>query len=192
MMQENSPTAVLKSVVSFSRDGGIANIVCDTVDGQKVALQFDVRYLWAVAADMRLASIDLLAPVPEALRSALGSQEDEDKESEAEGKKGAEAAQADADAPKSGYPGLEQAWTLCDALNDAHAEDPELGPEAVLANVAGGHFLLDRSQPVRSLPDNAGCEADLKNEFKIIYRRETNDWIPDRRDVPTEQELEVS
>ena len=117
-MQENSPTAVLKAVHSFRRDAGVADIVCDTVDGQQVTLKVDIRYLWAIAADLRLASIDLLAPVPEALRAALGSQSDEEEETEAD-KKGAEAAGNDGETPKSGYPGLEQAWTLCDALNDA-------------------------------------------------------------------------
>lgn len=188
-MQENSPTAVLKAVHSFRRDAGVADIVCDTVDGQQVTLKVDIRYLWAIAADLRLASIDLLAPVPEALRTALGSEGDED-ETEAD-KKGAEVAGSDGETPKSGYPGLEQAWTLCDALNDAHAGEPDLGPEAVLAKVATGHFLLDSSPPVRPLSDNAGCEVELKNEFKIVYRRETNDWIPDRREAQTEQELEV-
>lgn len=189
-MQENSPTAVLKAVHSFSRDAGVANIVCDTVDGQQVTLKVDIRYLWAVAADLRLASIDLLAPVPEALRSALGGQADEAEETETD-KKTDSAAEGDGETPKSGYPGLEQAWTLCDALNEAHADAPELGPEAVLGKIAAGHFLLDTTQPVRSLPDNAGCEADLRNEFKIVYRRETNDWIPDRREAQAEQELEV-
>lgn len=189
-MQENSPTAVLKAVHSFRRDAGVADIVCDTVDGQQVTLKVDIRYLWAIAADLRLASIDLLAPVPEALRAALGSQSDQQEETEAD-KKGAEAAGNDGETPKSGYPGLEQAWTLCDALNDAHADAPDLEPEAVLAKVASGHFLLDSTQPVRPLPDNAGCEAQLKNEFKIVYRRETNDWIPDRREAQAEQELEV-
>lgn len=191
-MEEKSPTAVLKSVRSFSRDGGIASVVCDTVDGQQLTLKIDVRYLWSVAADLRLASIDLLAPVPEALRAALGSQADQGEEADGDKKESPAGDEDDNGSPKSGYSGLEQAWGLCDDLNEAHIEHPDLGAEAVLAKIGSGHFLLDPTHAVRMLPDNGGCEVDLRNEFKIVYRRETNDWIPDRRDGDAEQEPEVS
>lgn len=189
-MDNETLSPVLKTVLSAKRDGGIAYIDCDTVDGGKVTLQFDVRYLWSVAADIRAASIDLLAPVPEALRAALGSDADGDVDV-ADGETPVKE-DAEKEEPKSGFAGLEQAWELCDALNDAQLADPEADPTLTLSRIGAGHFLFDTQPKIAKLPDESGIEIELLNEFKIIYRTVTKDWIPDRKDKAPEQELEVS
>ncbi|WPZ36181.1 hypothetical protein T8K17_08535 [Thalassobaculum sp. OXR-137] len=187
-MDQLTPNSVIKSVRSFRRDGGIALVECDTLDGEKVTLRFDIRYLWSVAADMRTASIDLIAPVPEALRAALGSEADEEEE-EASTKKSTSASEG-AEEPRSGFAGLEQAWTLCDSLNDAQLSSPKEAPEAVFSRIASGHFLLDADAGLTAL--DSGYEVPLKNEFKLVYRTQTKDWIPDRRDKAPEPGAEVS
>lgn len=177
-MGQLSADTVLKSVLSFKREGGVAEIKCDTVDGEAVTLRFDVRYLWSVAADMRLASIDLVAPVPDALKAALGS----DADAEVDEKKDVDPQAADQEEPRSGFPGLEQAWDLCDLLNDAILADPDTAPETVFGRVAQGHFLIEEPAELLQIEGSSGFEVNLKNEFKIIFRPETKDWIPDRRD----------
>lgn len=188
-MDQPTPNSVLKSVLSFRREGGDALVNFDTVDGGKVTLRFDIRYLWSVAADMRLASIDLIAPVPEALKAALGTEIEED-DGKAENKEASSGA-SDKEEPRTGFPGLEQAWDLCDSLNEAQLSDPEATPESVFARIASGHFLLEANAQLRPLDETAGFEVSLKNEFKLLYRTQTNDWIPDRRDKAPEPGVEV-
>jgi hypothetical protein len=195
-MDQLTPNSVLKSVLAFRREGGVALVDFDTVDGEKVTFRFDVRYLWSVAADMRAASIDLIAPVPEALKAALGdgvdAGEDEDQDEGKSEKKQPAADAPDGEQPRTGFAGLEQVWTLCDALNNRQLTNPGDTPEAVFAHIASGHFLLDPDARLLPLADPAGYEVHLKNEFKIVYRNQTNDWIPDRRDRPAEPGAEVS
>lgn len=184
-------TDVIKSMVSANRNGRIVEILFETIEGKNTTVQFDVRYLWAVAADLRAASIDLLAPVPEKLRSATLMKAVEEAEDETPGKN--ESGKEDqSEKPKSGFVGLEQAWLLCDALNEAHISNPERSHEEILKEVAIPHFLLEAESVLIPLPDDAGAEVNLLNEFKIIYRSETNDWVPDRQDQELEQEIGVS
>ncbi|WP_420562678.1 hypothetical protein [Thalassobaculum sp.] len=189
-MDQLTPNSVLKSVLAFRRDGGIALVDFDTLDGKKVTLQFDVRYLWSVAADMRAASIDLIAPVPEALKAALGA--DADEQDEQSQKKDGSSDASDGEVARTGFPGLEQAWTLCDSLNEAMLSAPDETPEAVFSRIASGHFLLDAEARMTPLADAAGYEVALKNEFKLVYRDQTKDWIPDRRDKAPDLGAEVS
>ena len=186
-MAQIDPTLVLKSVLSFKREGGIALVDCDTADGGKVTLRFDIRYLWSVAADLRSASIDLVAPVPETLRAALGSNPDD---AAADEDKQASASDApDEEAVRPGFDGLEQAWGLCDALNDAHLAKPDQAPEQTFRDIAATHVLVPADYELIS--KETGFEVHLKNEFKLIYRPETKDWIPDRKDSVVEHEPEV-
>ena len=181
---------VIKTVTSATRDGGIADLTFETVDGASISIKFDIRYLWAVAADLRAASIDLLAPVPEALKAAtsdaaeLGQKDDGIVEQA--GGQGAEKQEE----PKSGFAGLEQAWILCDALNQAHLENVTAGPDAILREIATGHFLIEEDGYRISSADGKSPEVMLANEFKIVFRPETNDWVPDRKTAKPEEEPE--
>lgn len=185
-------SAIIRSVVSAKRNGGIAEICLETTDGDSVSMDVDVRFLWAIAADFRAASIDLLAPVPDALKSALTVKSGIEASPDNAGASTPSASSDDEtpEEPKGGFAGLEQAWDLCDRLNEALLNQEDAVAVDVFKTVALGSVLIDPAEPLRPL-ENDGIEVDLRNEFKIVYRSETRDWVPDRRDRDGEPAPEI-
>lgn len=185
-------SAIVKSVFSAKRNGSVATICFETTDRGQVSMDVDVRYLWTIAADLRAASIDLLAPVPQSMKDTLTAQ--------TVSKAGAETTEQlsplasndveMAEEVKGGFAGLEQAWDLCDKLNEVLLDRPSAAPLDIFVEVSQGSFLIDPDQPPRP-SDNEGIEVDLRNEFKIVYRSETRDWVPDRRDQDDKPALEI-
>ncbi|WP_028793414.1 hypothetical protein [Thalassobaculum salexigens] len=170
----------VERVTKIDRIGDFAEVELETDAESSLTVRIPMSKLWEIASDLRQASIHLLAPVPlynpSAWKSAVARKDDVAPDD-----------QPKEDVPetvKTGFEAVEEAWELCDRLNQP---DQKSLDKLVRLNSLSA---ADRAQ--LEAPDNSGAllsekgYVKLKTGLVIRYREETRDWIPDR--LPADEE----
>lgn len=171
----------IERIIKIGRAGEYAEVQFDTGEAATITVQIPMSRLWEIAADLRQASIHLLAPVPlynpSAWQSAVARKDDIAPEDQP---------MPDEPAPiKTGFDAVEEAWELCDKLNQPENKRlDKLSALETLSPIDKG--LFSNLNNVREFLEKNGY-VDLKTGLIIRYREETRDWVPDRH--PADEEV---
>lgn len=170
----------VERIRKIDRKGDFAEVQLETNSASPLTVRIPMAQLWEVAADLRQASIHLLAPVPLYNPSAWNSSvarkddvapDDQPKEEVPE-------------VLKTGFAAVEEAWELCDRLNQPDQKDADKHVR-IQSLAAEDKALLESAESYGAILSEKGY-VPLKTGLIIRFREETKDWIPDRR--PAEEE----
>lgn len=170
----------VERISKIDRNGDYAEVQLETDSASPLTVRIPMAHLWEIAADLRQASIHLLAPVPlynpSAWSSAVARKDDVAPEDQPK--------EEVPEVIKTGFAAVEEAWELCDRLNQP--EQKALDKlDRIQSLAANEKALIDSPETSGTTLSEEGY-VPLKNGLIIRYREETNDWVPDR--LPADKE----